>query len=97
MHIELVYISDSVEFIQKYDVPVGTNIENAILVSTLLVNFPDLRLDENSVGIFGQVVSLKTVLHDGDRIEVYKPLLMDPMEARRLRAEQNTDESKPMD
>ena len=42
----------------------------------------------NQVGIFGKKVSIDTRLADGDRVEIYRPLAMDPKEARRLRARQ---------
>jgi len=45
-------------------------------------------LESNNVGVFGQIVKLNQTLHDNDRIEIYKPLQVDPMEARRHRAAQ---------
>ncbi len=45
----------------------------------------DLPLPDMPVGVFGRVVSKETVLNDGDRVEIYRPLLADPKEARRRR------------
>jgi len=60
----------------------------AALQSGLEVEFPELDLQQAPLGIFGKAVKDETVLRDGDRIEVYRPLLIDPKEARRKRAGQ---------
>jgi putative ubiquitin-RnfH superfamily antitoxin RatB of RatAB toxin-antitoxin module len=57
---------------------------DAIAASGLLHQFPTLSL--NHVGIFSKKVSLDTVLKDGDRVEIYRPLPKDPKEARRERS-----------
>ena len=49
--------------------------------------FNEISLSTNQVGVFGEVVSLDQIVAAGDRIEIYRPLKMDPMQARRLRAE----------
>lgn len=93
MRIELVYMAEQVEFIRSIEVSTGTIVENAIRESGLLAKFPEVDLDKNQVGIYGTVVPLNTTLQEGDRIEIYQSLRMDPMQARRLRAEQNADNS----
>ena len=47
---------------------------------------PDLDMTQYKVGIFGKLKTLDTVLHEHDRIEIYRPLLADPKESRRSRA-----------
>ncbi|OGT43223.1 MAG: RnfH family protein [Gammaproteobacteria bacterium RIFCSPHIGHO2_12_FULL_40_19] len=59
----------------------------AIKRSNLCAQFPDIKLAHSTVGIFGQCVKLDSNLQDGDRVEIYRPLTIDPKEARRLRAE----------
>ena len=49
-------------------------------------HFPETRLDEMQAGVWGRPVERDHVLSDGDRVEVYRPLEMDPREARRLKA-----------
>ncbi len=61
-------------------------VELAIKRSNILEQFPEIKLSAIAVGIFGQRVKLDSNLQDGDRIEIYRPLIMDPKEARRLRA-----------
>ena len=58
----------------------------AIRASGLLDRFQQWRLPELVVGVFGKKVNLDTLLADGDRVEIYQPLQIDPKEARRLRA-----------
>jgi putative ubiquitin-RnfH superfamily antitoxin RatB of RatAB toxin-antitoxin module len=47
---------------------------------------PDADIGNAPVGIFGRVVSRDTPVHDGDRIEIYRPLVADPQHARRQRS-----------
>jgi putative ubiquitin-RnfH superfamily antitoxin RatB of RatAB toxin-antitoxin module len=59
---------------------------DAIRASGLLERHPQLGLGEPLIGIWGRASAPDTVLADGDRVEIYRPLAMDPNEARRLRA-----------
>lgn len=70
------------------EIPVhpGTTIEQAIRASGMLERFPEIDLSQHRVGIFGEVARLHDPVHDGDRIEIYRPLSADPKEARRRRA-----------
>ena len=64
-------------------------VELAIQRSNIMKQFPEIQLAGIAVGIFGQLVKLDSHLQEGDRIEIYRPLTLDPKEARRLRAEKN--------
>ena len=59
---------------------------DAIRASGLFERHPELGLGEPLIGIWGRACAPETVLADGDRVEIYRPLTMDPNEARRLRA-----------
>ena len=59
---------------------------DAVRASGLLERHPELGLGEPLIGIWGRACAPETLLADGDRVEVYRPLTMDPNEARRLRA-----------
>ena len=59
---------------------------DAIRASGLFERHPELGLGEPLIGIWGRACAPGTLLADGDRVEVYRPLTMDPNEARRLRA-----------
>jgi len=67
-------------------VPVGTTLGEAIALSGMLKRYPDINLLKNKVGVFGKVRELDYVLKQGDRVEIYRPLIADPKEARRRRA-----------
>ncbi len=68
------------------EVTTGSTLADAITQSGLAEMFEDFELDPTRVGIFGQKASPDQVLRDGDRVEIYRPLIADPKEARRQRA-----------
>ena len=88
LEIEIVYGLADRQVLKNMTVAEGTTVREAALQSGLEVEFPELDLQQAPLGIFGKVVKSETVLRDGDRIEVYRPLLIDPKEARRKRAGQ---------
>ena len=88
LEIEIVYGLADRQVLKSMTVTEGTTVREAALKSGLEVEFPELDLQQAPLGIFGKVVKNETVLRDGDRIEVYRPLLIDPKEARRKRAGQ---------
>ncbi|MBL0731193.1 RnfH family protein [Piscinibacter sp. HJYY11] len=65
--------------------PAGSRVEDAILQSGVLTVHPELVLETLSVGVWGALRALDHPLRDRDRVEVYRPLKVDPKEARRLR------------
>ena len=73
-------------FPRSLRVPAGTTIEQAVAQSGLLQSIPGIDLAVNMVGIYGKRKPLDSVLHEHDRVEVYRPLQADPKEARRRRA-----------
>src|SRR5579872_494062 len=84
--IELIYALPHQQTVLSLTVPQGASVCAAIELSGVLQQYPDINLTAQSVGIFGEPVTLDTVLAEGDRVEIYRPLSVDPMEARRLRA-----------
>ncbi|WP_306302234.1 RnfH family protein [Shewanella marina] len=50
--------------------------------------FPDIDIDTAKLGIYSRVVKPSEVLQRGDRVEIYRPLIADPKDVRRRRAEQ---------
>ena len=86
LEIEIVYGLVDRQVLKGMTVAEGTTVREAALQSGLEVEFLELDLQQAPLGIFGKVVKDETVLRDGDRIEVYRPLLIDPKEARRKRA-----------
>jgi putative ubiquitin-RnfH superfamily antitoxin RatB of RatAB toxin-antitoxin module len=80
------YALPDARFLVQLDVAAGTTIAEAIAASGVLVRFPEIDLARNKLGLFGKLKPADTVLRDGDRIEIYRPLQADPMESRRRRA-----------
>jgi putative ubiquitin-RnfH superfamily antitoxin RatB of RatAB toxin-antitoxin module len=72
----------------EVDLPAPATAFDAVRASGVLERYPELSVSEPSVGIWGRACPLDTRLSDGDRVELYRPLTMDPNEARRLRARQ---------
>lgn len=84
--VEVAYARPEEQVIIVLKVPDGTTIETAIKASGLLSRFQEIDLSEAKVGIFGKVCKLDQIVRQGDRIEIYRPLVHDPKEARRQRA-----------
>jgi len=68
------------------ELPAGASVLDAIRASGVLEVGGAVDISTQAVGIWGRAVSLEARLAEGDRVEIYRPLLLDPKEARRLRA-----------
>lgn len=86
MQIEVAYAKPDEQVILKLEMPEGSTLEQAIRESGVLARFPEIDLAINKVGIFGKLSKLDAALRPGDRVEIYRPLKIDPKEIRRLRA-----------
>jgi len=87
IQIEVVYGLAHKQKLLSLPVNQGTTVEHAIVESGMLTLFPEIDLNENKVGIWNKVVKLVTVLENQDRVEIYRPLIADPKEVRKRRAE----------
>ncbi|MDH5766247.1 MAG: RnfH family protein [Gammaproteobacteria bacterium] len=85
IHVEVAYARPDQQVIVELDVPTGTTIEQLVLESGILETFPEIDLEKNKLGIFGKLVKKDSVLNQGDRVEIYRPLIADPKEVRRQR------------
>lgn len=88
INIEVVYALPGEQTLLKRSVPAGTTVAEALQASGVLAKHPEIDLDKNKLGIFGKLTKADAVLRDKDRIEIYRPLIADPKEVRRKRAEQ---------
>ena len=84
--IEVGYALLERQFLKSLDVKLGASVSEAINLSGVLEEFPEINLDINPVGIYSKKVTLDSVVKNGDRIEIYRALRVSPKEARRLRA-----------
>ena len=86
IRVEVAYARPERQLILGVEAEPGVTVEEAIRRSGILAEFPEIDLAKQKVGVFGKAATLKTMLNDGDRVEIYRPLIADPKEARRKRA-----------
>lgn len=84
--IEIIYALPGEQFLFALRMEPGSTVEQAIVQSGILDRYPDIDLAHQKVGVFSRRVELADALKDGDRIEIYRALTIEPKEARRLRA-----------
>jgi len=87
--IEVVYALPDEQTLFRQSVPEGITVAEAIKSCGILEKYPEIDLNINKFGIFGKLAKADTVLRDKDRIEIYRPLIADPKEVRRRRAEED--------
>ncbi|CAI1826066.1 RnfH family protein [Serratia fonticola] len=87
IRVEVVYALPERQYVRQVKLAAGSNVEQAILASGLLELRSDIDLASNKVGIYSRPAKLSDALNDGDRVEIYRPLIADPKELRRQRAE----------
>jgi putative ubiquitin-RnfH superfamily antitoxin RatB of RatAB toxin-antitoxin module len=86
--IEVVFALPNEQTLLRKVVAAGTTVADAIQASGILQKYPQIDLSASKLGIFGKLVKPDTALRDRDRIEIYRPLIADPKEVRRKRAEE---------
>jgi len=87
IRVEVAYAKPDNQAIKVVTAPVGTRVEEAIKLSDIQELFPEIEVTPKlKVGLWGKACKLDTELHDGDRVEIYRPLIADPKEARKNRA-----------
>lgn len=86
LRVEVAFATPERQPVLEVRVTAGTTVEQAIRLSGILGRCPEIDLAKNAVGIFGERARLDDVVQDGDRVEIYRPLIADPKEARRRRA-----------
>ena len=92
--IEVAYALPEEQVLMTLDVEQGTTVEEAVKLSGVLEKFTDIDLTKNKLGIFGKATKADQILRDKDRVEIYRPLIADPKESRRKRAEKKESKKK---
>ena len=85
--IEVAYALPGKQTLLAVEVETAITVENAIKSCGILDMHPEINLDNNKVGIWSKTCKLSQEVRAGDRIEIYRPLIADPKEARKRRAE----------
>ena len=89
IEVEVVYALQHCQDVITVNVPEGATVREAVEASGLLLKYPEIELGErNKLGIYNKPVRADTVLHEHDRVEIYRPLIADPKAVRKQRAEE---------
>jgi len=88
INIEVIYALPEQQPLLTVRLDEGATVEDAIRASGVLEAHPEIDLAKNKVGIFSKLVKLDEKVRDRDRVEIYRPLIADPKEVRRKRAEE---------
>lgn len=85
IHVEVAYAEPGRQFLVRIELPSGASIADAVRVADVESQF-GIDAGALAVGIWSKLRDWQTEVRDGDRVELYRPLMLDPKEARRLRA-----------
>lgn len=85
--VEVAYALPDKQYVIPVELTLGDTVEQAIIASNILTICNDIDLTKNKVGIYSRPAKLSDNVRDGDRVEIYRPLIADPKEMRRKRAE----------
>lgn len=86
IQVEVAYALPNEQVIISLNVEEGITAEEAIHLSGILFQFPEIDLNKNKLGIFSKICPKDQILRDKDRVEIYRPLIADPKEIRKKRA-----------
>ena len=95
LKVEVVYAGPERQEVVNIIVAAGTDVQQAVTLSGLLRKYPEIDLATARLGVFSRIMEPSSVLRDGDRVEIYRPLIADPKEIRRQRAAKSTGRRKP--
>lgn len=83
MKIRVAYIDEHQQFWQQLDVPDDCTVQQAIDLSGVLEEIPEIDLSKQKAGIFGKFAKLEAKVKAGDRVEIYRPITADPLTVKR--------------
>lgn len=83
MNVGVCYAEADRQLWLRFEVPENSSVEQVILSSGILQRFPEIDLASQKVGIYGKLVKLDGPVREGDRIEIYRPIVADPATVRR--------------
>jgi uncharacterized protein len=92
LRVQVVYALADRHWLVEIALPEGATVADAIGVSGIEARVPAGEIDPARLGVFGRLVKPGTVLKDGDRVEIYRPLLCDPKDVRRRRAREQAEQ-----
>jgi len=83
VQVEVVFATAETQHLESVALPAGATVADAIAMSSLAERFPDADFIALQAGIWGNPVERGHILSGGDRVEIYRPLELDPRDARR--------------
>lgn len=92
--VDVIYALPKQQKIITIMVAPGTTFIDAVVQSNMVKFFPEINLDDIKLGVFSRVAKHDEVLVPGQRVEIYRPLIADPKDVRRKRAEKAKDEGR---
>ncbi len=92
--VDVVYALPKQQKMISVTIASGTTAIDALKQSNMLKFFPEIDLEKVKLGVFNNLIKHDTELHAGDRLEVYRPLIADPKDVRRRRAEKAVTEGR---
>ncbi|MGB0127457.1 MAG: RnfH family protein [Rhodocyclaceae bacterium] len=88
INVEVAYALPHVQELVRLKLPYGSTVQQAVESSGLLQKHAGLDLTQVKLGIYGKLTKGDAALRDRDRVEIYRPLIADPKEIRKKRAEE---------
>jgi uncharacterized protein len=85
MNVGVCYGESDRQLWMRLEVPDNCTIEETINLSGVLKLYPEINLTSQKVGIFGKIAALDTPVKDGDRVEIYRQITVDPQTVQRRR------------
>lgn len=86
MNVGICYAEAERQLWIRLEIPDGSTVGQAIELSGVLNQFPEIDLQTQKVGIFGKISKLDAPVQEGDRVEIYRKITADPNEVKRRRA-----------
>ncbi len=92
MQVGVVYADARQQIWLNLEVPEGSTAQHAIECSGILARCPEVNLKKNKIGIYGKIAKISTPLSEGDRVEIYRPIIVDPKTIPQRKVALNHDE-----
>lgn len=92
MNVGISYANTDDQVWMRLEVPDESTVKEAIDKSGILERFPEINLDKQKVGVYGKIVKLNTPLKEGDRVEIYRPIIADPDKVPRRDMDDDDDD-----
>ncbi|QGZ61369.1 RnfH family protein [Paraburkholderia acidisoli] len=89
LSVDVCYALPEAQTLIPVALPPGATVQQAIDASGILARHPEIDLATLKVGVYGKLKPLDTVLADHDRVEIYRPLIVDPKAARQRRVDKS--------